>query len=60
MKIKDIVQYMSPNQEIIVWSDRFVETMFSGTVSELSERTKEYEVTLIEGSFMPNVIRLIV
>lgn len=58
MKIKDLVQYMSPNQEIIVWSDAFVQTMFSGIVTELSENTKNYDVVLIEGSFMPNVIRL--
>ena len=60
MTIKTLVQYMHPKQELIIWSDVFVETMFTGTVEELSENTKKYQIKEITGSYIPNTIKIII
>ena len=60
MKIKDVVKLMSGNQEIIVWSYSHVETLFAGIKDELNDELKALDLKHIEGSFMPNVIRLFV
>lgn len=60
MKVSELVRYMSPQQKIILWSDRFVETMFSGTVEEMSETVLSQDVEHIGGCYMPNVIKIVI
>ncbi len=60
MKISELVAYMSPVQEIIVWSDRYVEVMYHGTVEDMSKTVLSQNVQHIGGSFTPNIIRIVI
>lgn len=60
MKIKELTSYMLTNQEVSIWSDRFVETMYTGSVSEMSETVLAQEVKLIQGSYIPNVLQIVI
>lgn len=60
MKISELVAYMSPTQEVIVWSDRFVEVMYNGTVEDMSKTVLSQNVNYIGGSFKANAIRIVI
>jgi len=60
MKISEVTAYMSPMQEIIVWSDRFVEVMYDGIVEDMSKTVKSQDINYITGSFKPNTIKFVI
>ena len=60
MKISELVSYCSPTQQVIVWSDRFVEVMYHGCVEDMSKTVLSQDVQCIGGSFTPNTIRIVI
>lgn len=60
MKISELVAYCSPTQQVIVWSDRFVEVMYHGYVEDMSKTVLSQDVQFIGGSFTPNTIRIVI